>query len=141
MLPESCRSRMVGILAAVWRLVPPCPRTSPSPSARGSSPSVLCFPLYPLLLQSREYIKVHAFLPNITCVHEQTDLPFHAPRSYSPASTAHEVALYVLAAGKPTHRGFLLYFFLFLFRHDCLSISASDLYSFFRLAHFNISTF
>lgn len=39
--------------------------------------------LYPLFLQPHEYIKVHAFLPNITCVHEQTDLPRHAPRSFS----------------------------------------------------------
>lgn len=29
--------------------------------------------LHPLFLLPHEYIKVHAFLPNITCVHEQTD--------------------------------------------------------------------
>lgn len=74
MLPESCRSRMVRILAAIWRLVPPC-----STAAHLLHCFDYFFPLprlpflHPLFLLPHEYIKVHAFLPNITCVHEQTD--------------------------------------------------------------------
>lgn len=95
-----------------------------------------CF-LYPLFLQPHEYIKVHAFLPNITCVHEQTDFPPRAPRSFP--SHSRRTKLRFTCWQSATHQGFLLSISSFFL--SSVFTSASDLYSFFRLIHFNISTF
>lgn len=68
--------------------------------------------LHPLFLLPHEYIKVHAFLPNITCVHEQTDpslsLFAASPHFYGTPSCA-------LRAGNGNPPGFPLLFSLFLF--------------------------
>jgi len=65
-------------------------RRSPSPRFDYFFPR-LSF-LHPLFLLPHEYIKVHAFLPNITCVHEQTDpslsLLTVSPHFYSTPSCA-----------------------------------------------------
>jgi len=106
MLAESCRSRMIGILAAVWRFLPPY-------SGAVHLPRFNCFPILASFTLSSYNLtnisKFMRFLPNITCVR---DLPpsRRAPQLH-PASMAHEVALYMLASGD---RGFLLSIFSFL---------------------------
>lgn len=84
-------------------------RRSPSPRFDYFFPR---FPfLHPLFLLPHEYIKVHAFLPNITCVHEQTDsslsLLAASPHFHGTPSCA-------LRAGNGNPPGFSLLCFLFL---------------------------
>jgi hypothetical protein len=79
MLAESCRSRMIGILAAVWRFLPPY-------SGAVHLPRFNCFPILASFTLSSYNLtnisKFMRFLPNITCVREPPPSRA-APRSFS----------------------------------------------------------
>jgi len=68
MMPaESCRSRMIGILAAIWRFLPPY-------SGAVHLPRFNCFPILASFTLSSYNLtnisKFMRFLPNITCVRD-----------------------------------------------------------------------
>jgi len=64
----------------------------------------------PLFLLLHEYIKVHAFLPNITCVHEQTDLSLSL---FVASPYFHDTPSCALRAGYGNPPDFSPQFFLF----------------------------
>jgi len=85
---------------------------------------------HPLFLLLHEYIKVHAFLSNITCVHEQTDLSLSLLQLLL-ISTAHQVALYAGNGNPPdfSSQFFLFFFFSLIFIHSfILLISIYSIY-------------
>lgn len=84
--------------------------------------------LHPLFPLPHEYIKVHAFLPNITCVHEQTD-PSLSLLAASPHFPGTSSCAYVQQQPSGSFP-FSVFSFVPLFIF-------SVLYSFSRLAFFN----
>lgn len=110
MLPESCRSRMVRILAAIWRLVPPCSTAVHLLHALTTSS-----PVSPSFTLSSYYLTniskfMRFYLISLACTSKPTPpFPFSQLRL---TSTAHQVALYVAGNGNPP--GFSLLCFLFL---------------------------
>lgn len=128
MLPESCRSRMVRILAAIWRLVPPC-----STAAHLLHALTTSSPVSPSFTLSSYYLTniskfMRFYLISLACTSKPTPLfPFS---QFLLTSSAQQVTLYVLATAtlRASLPLFSLFLSLFLF---------SVLYSFSRLAHFN----
>lgn len=84
MLPESCRSRMVRILAAIWRLVPPCSTAAHLLHAlTTSSPP----PATPSFTLSSYYLTniskfMRFYLISLACTSKPTP-PFPLSRSFS----------------------------------------------------------
>lgn len=123
MLPESCRSRMVRILAAIWRLVPPCSTAVHLLHALTTSS-----PVSPSFTLSSYYLTniskfMRFYLISLACTSKPTPpFPFSQLRL---TSTAHQVALYVPATA--TLRAFPSSVFSF-------SLSLSLLWSLFILS-------
>jgi len=126
MLSESCRSRMVRILAAIWRLVPPCSTAVHLLHALTTSSPV--FPSVTLSFYSFTNISkfMRFYLISLACTSKLiSPFPF---LQFLLTSTAHQVALYVLATAilRTSPLSFFSFFLFF------------DLYSFFHFVHFNI---